>query len=91
MKVPTKKGSLAGRIEARAILDAAAREKGGSITKQRLHALENHEDFPAPVDALEDGQGRPLPVWRRADIEEYAATRSMVGGRRPAAAGADKG
>lgn len=91
MKAATKKGSLAGRIEVRAILDTTARAKGGSVSKQRARALEDHEDFPAPVDVLEDGQGRQMPVWSRRQIETYASTRSTAAGRPPAAIGADKG
>lgn len=85
MKAATKKGSLAGRIQVRAILDSAARAKGGSISKQRARVLEDHEDFPAPLDVLEDGQGRTLPIWDRGKIEDYASNRSMAGGRRVAA------
>jgi len=86
VKVATKKGSLAGRIEVRAILDEAARAKGGSVSKQRARVLEDHDDFPAPVDVLEDGHGRPLPVWDRSKIAEYAEHRSTAGGRPAAAA-----
>jgi hypothetical protein len=81
VKVATKKGSLAGRIEVRALLDAAARAKGGSVSKQRARVLEDHEDFPAPIDVLVDGHGRPLPVWDRREIKDYAEHRSMAGGR----------
>jgi hypothetical protein len=81
MKTATAEGSLAGRIEVRAILE---------VSKQRVSVLEDHPDFPAPRDVLEDGQGRPLPVWDRAAIEEYARHRSSAGGR-PAAADPVKG
>jgi hypothetical protein len=84
MKKPTKKGTLAGRVKVREVLDAAARAKGGSVSKQRARALEDHPDFPAPIDVLDDGQGRDLPIWDLSKIEEYAENRSMAGGR-PAA------
>jgi len=76
MKDAQEQGSLAGRIEVRAILE---------VSKQRASVLENHPDFPAPLDVLEDGHGRPLPVWEKSAIEEYARRRSTAGGR-PAAA-----
>lgn len=78
--------SLAGRIQVREILDQAARAHGRSISKQRARALEDHPDFPEPEDVLEDGQGRPMPIWQRSEIEEYAASRSMAAGRPPAPA-----
>lgn len=87
MKIPTKKGSLAGRVQVRAILDTAARDAGGSVSKQRARALEDHPDFPAPVDVLEDGHGRPMPIWARAAIEAYALNRSTTAGRPPATVG----
>jgi hypothetical protein len=84
MKVATKKGSLAGRIQVRTILDDAAQAKGGSVSKQRARALEDHADFPAPLDVLTDGHGRKMPIWAREAIENYAGDRSTAPGR-PAA------
>lgn len=84
MKAATQKGSLAGRIQVRAILDQAARAKGGSVSKQRARALEDHDDFPAPIDVLADGQGREIPIFDRREIEDFAANRSTTPGRRPA-------
>jgi hypothetical protein len=80
VKDATKEGSLAGRIEVRSIL---------KVSKQRAHALETHPDFPAPVDVLEDGQGRPLPVWNRREIEEFDEQRSSAAGRPPSPVAAD--
>lgn len=89
MKAATARGSLANRLMVRNILDAAARERGGSVSKQRARALEDHPDFPAPVDVLEDGQGREIPIFRRAEVEQYAANRSTTAGRPRVAAVAD--
>jgi len=92
VKVATAPKSLAGRIEVREILDRIARERGGeSVSKQRVHVLEGHADFPAPVDVLRDGHGRPMPVWNRAEIEDYGHARSMAAGRPAAPADAVKG
>lgn len=75
MKLATKEGSLANRIKVREILDAAAQEHGRSVSKQRARMLEDHPDFPAPIDILEDGQGREVPIFDRAEIEEFAKNR----------------
>lgn len=84
MKKPTKPGTLVSRPQVRKILQSVAAKEGRTISKQRVHALEDTEDFPAPVDVLEDGQGRPMPAWDKAEIDYYALHRSTAAGR-PAA------
>lgn len=71
MKKPTNKGRHVSRPQVLKIFQAEAAKHGRTVSKQRLHALEDHDDFPAPFDLLEDGQGRPMPIWVKARIEEY--------------------
>lgn len=75
MKQPTKPDTLVSRVQVRKRL---------GVSKQRVATLEDTPDFPAPVDVLEDGQGRPMPVWDKAEIDSYADHRSTAAGRPPA-------
>lgn len=75
MKDPTHPGTLITRPQVVKILQAEAEKHGRTISRQRVHVLEDHDDYPAPYDVLEDHQGRPLPVWVKAEIEEYAPQR----------------
>jgi hypothetical protein len=75
VKDPTRPGKLITRVQIREIL---------GVSKTRVQALEDTPDFPAPIDAPLDGHGRPIAIFDKAEIEEYAAHRSTAAGRRPA-------
>lgn len=47
-------------------LSAIARRLG--ISRQRVHVLAGHDDFPAPAHELETGR-----VWRETDVERWIA------------------
>lgn len=40
------------------------------VSRQRVHVLAAHKDFPRPVAVLHAGK-----VWRRRDVEKWAAKR----------------
>ena len=47
-------------------LSAIARRLG--VSRQRVHVLASHDDFPAPAHELETGR-----VWRETDVEKWIA------------------
>jgi hypothetical protein len=78
VKEPTQPGTLAGRVQVRRILDEAARANGRSVSKQWAWNIEREPDFPAPLDKLDDGHGRKVPIYARHQIEGYAKRRSAA-------------
>jgi predicted DNA-binding transcriptional regulator AlpA len=60
---PLSPGSLVSRAEIKDIL---------GVSRQRVLQLTEGEDFPRPIDVLEDGR---RPVWRRMDIENWKKAR----------------
>jgi len=80
VKEPTQSCTLAGRVQVRQILDEHARAHGKSVSKQWAWTLEQTPDFPAPLDVLDDGHGREVPIYARHQIEGYARRRSAKAG-----------
>ncbi|MGI5211936.1 helix-turn-helix transcriptional regulator [Plantactinospora sp. CA-290183] len=46
---------------------------GGNLSRQRVHVITSHRDFPAPVQKLKMGQ-----VWRKRDVEEWIKNRQAA-------------
>lgn len=63
-------GELAGLAEVAELLE---------VTKRTALSYSRRPDFPEPLDRLAAG-----PVWRREDIEEWAARRLPLPRGRPA-------
>lgn len=48
------------------------------LSRQRIHVLRAHADFPAPADELSCG-----PVWHEADVQRWIRARKPNPGGRP--------
>ncbi|GAB3984799.1 hypothetical protein GCM10027615_73220 [Plantactinospora veratri] len=47
---------------------------GGNLSRQRVHVITSHRDFPAPIQKLRMGN-----VWLRRDVEEWIKARRSAG------------
>ncbi|MFC6015535.1 hypothetical protein ACFP2T_04905 [Plantactinospora solaniradicis] len=43
---------------------------GGNLSRQRVHVITSHRDFPAPAQKLKMGH-----VWLKRDVEEWIKNR----------------
>ncbi|MCA3105800.1 MAG: hypothetical protein IOD09_07075 [Rhodocyclaceae bacterium] len=57
------------------ILDAIAAAALIGISERGFHYVRGREDFPKPISVLSPRR----PRWRRADLEEWVATRPPMG------------
>lgn len=48
------------------------------LSRQRVHVLREHDDFPAPADELACG-----PIWHETDVLKWEAQRQPNPGGRP--------
>lgn len=50
-----------------------------NLSRQRIHVLRSHDDFPKPADELSCG-----PIWHEADVRGWMRARKPGLGGRPA-------
>lgn len=62
MKSPTKPGSLMSRKAVSKLL---------GVSRQMVHKLEDRDEFPPPLDVIDDER----PVWPRDEVQRYAECR----------------
>jgi predicted DNA-binding transcriptional regulator AlpA len=68
MKPPTDPGTLLTRKEMRQVIP---------LSRQRIFQITATDDFPAPVDVLDDGR---MPVWNRGEVVEFWRQRQAPDG-----------